>query len=150
VPHPRRLRVGLGFDFSDLSVLFLLLGAAIFPASHKASMALLALSTNGVSALKTIAAGISKNCDEMQSTRYGSELNAQAVRESSHCDAVNWFGQSSGSRAGTHSPSQSMERAPGIGQLAMAALLKEATASSVLSNTSNTVVSFVMCNTWFG
>ena len=46
--------------------------------------------------------------------------------------------------------SQSMERAPGIGQLAMAALLKEATASSVLSNTSNTLVSFVMCNTWFG
>ena len=39
---------------------------------------------------------------------------------------------------------------PGMGQLAVAALLKEATASSVLSNTSNTVASFVMCNTSFG
>ena len=38
----------------------------------------------------------------------------------------------------------------GIGQLTMAALLKEATASSVLSNTSNTLASFVMCNTSFG
>jgi hypothetical protein len=37
-----------------------------------------------------------------------------------------------------------------MGQMAVAALLKEATASSVLSNTSNTVASFVMCNTWFG
>ena len=36
-----------------------------------------------------------------------------------------------------------------LGQLAVAALLKEATASSVLSNTSNTVASFVMCNTSF-
>ena len=53
-------------------------------------------------------------------------------------------------RSGTHSLSQSMERVPGMGQLAVAALLKEATASSVLSNTSNTVASFVMCNTWSG
>ncbi len=54
------------------------------------------------------------------------------------------------SRSGTHSLSQSIERVLGIGQLAVAALLKEATASSVLSNTSNTVASFVMCNTSFG
>ena len=59
-------------------------------------------------------------------------------------------GRVQGAVPGTHSPSQSMERAPGIGQLAMAALLKEATASSVLSNTSNTLASFVMCNTSFG
>jgi hypothetical protein len=39
---------------------------------------------------------------------------------------------------------------PEMGQQAVAALLKEATASSVLSNTSNTVASFVMCNTSFG
>ena len=54
------------------------------------------------------------------------------------------------SRPGTQSLSQSMELVPEMGQLAVAALLKEATASSVLSNTSNTVASFVMCNTSFG
>ena len=52
-------------------------------------------------------------------------------------------------RSGTDSLSQSMERVPGIGQLAVAALLKDATASSVLSNTSNTVTSFVIRTTSF-
>ncbi len=60
------------------------------------------------------------------------------------------MGMVSSSRAGTHSPSQRMEPVPEMGQMAVAALLKEATASSVLSNTSNTVASFVMCNTSFG
>ena len=52
--------------------------------------------------------------------------------------------------SGTQSLSQSMELVPEVSQLAVAALLKEATASSVLSNTSNTVASFVMYNTSIG